>query len=83
MPLTSTLAMYQESSSLSAFVHIFGVSVPGGQSANGLKGGRAAPPRMRRQREKRIAGVVGAQPAVVIAFDEMWTYRQARRQGNR
>ena len=32
---------------------------------------------------KSTAGVVGAQPAAVIAFDEMWTYRQARRRGKR
>ena len=38
---------------------------------------------MRRRCEKRTAGVVGAQSAAVIAFDEMWTYRQARRRGKR
>ena len=39
---------------------------------------------MRRRGEKRNAGVVGAQPAAVIAFDEMmWTYRRARRRGKR
>ena len=34
---------------------------------------------MRRRGKKRTAGVVGAQPTAVIAFDEMWTYQQARR----
>ena len=34
---------------------------------------------MRRRGAKRTAGVAGAPPAAVIAFDEMWTYRQARR----
>ena len=38
---------------------------------------------MRRRGEKRTSGVAGAQPAAVIAFDEMWTYRQARRRGKR
>ena len=38
---------------------------------------------MRRRGERRTAGVAGNQPAVVIAFDEMWTYRQARRRGQR
>ena len=38
---------------------------------------------MRRRRAKRTAGVAGDQPAVVIACDEMWTYRQARRKGKR
>ena len=38
---------------------------------------------MRRRSEKRIAGVAGNRPAAVIAFDEMWTYRQARRCGKR
>ena len=33
---------------------------------------------MRRRGEKSTAGVVGAPPAAVIAFDEMRTYRQAR-----
>ena len=34
-----------------------------------------------RRGAKRTAGVAGASPAAVIAFDEMWTYRQARRRG--
>ena len=38
---------------------------------------------MRRRGEKRTAGVVGAHPTAVIAFDEMWTYRQAWRRGKR
>ena len=38
---------------------------------------------MRRRGRKRIAGVVGDLPAPVIAFDEVWTYRQARRRGQR
>ena len=38
---------------------------------------------MRRRGEKRTAGVAGAPPAAVIAFDEMWTYRQVRRRGKR
>ena len=38
---------------------------------------------MRRRGETRTAGVVRAQPAAVIAFHEMWTYRQARRRGRR
>ena len=63
--------------------HLWGQRAGGAVSKWADKGARTAPPRMRRLREKRIAGVVGAQPAVVIAFDEMWTYRQARRQGNR
>ena len=36
---------------------------------------------MRRRGEKRTAGVVGNRPAAVIAFAELWTYRQARRRG--
>ena len=36
---------------------------------------------MRRRGEKRTADGVGARPAAVIAFDEMWTYQQARRRG--
>ena len=74
-----TLAMYQEGSSLSAIARIFGVSVPA-VSQWVKREGRAARSRMRRRGEKRTAGVVGA-PAAVIAFDEMWTYQQARRQG--
>ena len=38
---------------------------------------------MRRRGEKRTADVVGDRPAAVIAFDEMRTYRQARRRGQR
>ena len=38
---------------------------------------------MRRRSEKHTAGVVGDRPAAVIPFDEMWTYRQARRWGQR
>ena len=38
---------------------------------------------MRRRGEKRTADGVGAPPAAVIAFDEMWTYQQARRRGKR
>ena len=38
---------------------------------------------MRRRCEKHAVGVVGAHPAPVIAFDEMWTYRQAQRRGKR
>ena len=38
---------------------------------------------MRRRGEKRAAGGVGAPPAAVIAFAELWTYRQARRHGKR
>ena len=38
---------------------------------------------MRRRGAKRTAGVAGSRPAAVIAFDEMWTYRQARRRGKR
>ena len=38
---------------------------------------------MRRRGEKRTADGVGNQPAAVIAFDEMWTYRQARWRGKR
>ena len=38
---------------------------------------------MRRRDAKRTAGVVGAQPAAVIAFAELWTYQQARRRGKR
>ena len=38
---------------------------------------------MRRRGAKRTAGVAGAPPAAVIAFDEMWTYQQARRRGQR
>ena len=36
---------------------------------------------MRRRGAKRTAGVVGVQPAAVIAYNkiEMWTCRQARR----
>ena len=38
---------------------------------------------MRRRGAKRTAGVAGAHPAAVIAFDEMWTYQQVRRRGKR
>ena len=38
---------------------------------------------MRRRGAKFTAGVVGAPPAALIAFDEMWPYRQARRRGKR
>ena len=38
---------------------------------------------MRRRGAKRTAGVAGTHPAAVIAFNEMWTYRQARRGGKR
>ena len=37
---------------------------------------------MRRRGAKRTA-VVASAPAAAIAFDEMWTYRQARRGGKR
>ena len=39
--------------------------------------------RMRRRSERRNEGVAGIQPAAVIAWDEMWTYQKARRQGKR
>ena len=34
--------------------------------------------RMRRRGSQRTADPAGHQPAAVIAFDEMWTYQQAR-----
>ena len=73
--------MYQEGSSLSAIARIFGVSVQA--VSQWVKRGRAARSRMRRRGAKRTAGVVGNRPAAVVAFDEMWTYRQARRRGQR
>ena len=73
-------AMYQESSSLSAVARIFGVSVQAVRQWIKKGGARS---RMRRRGAKRTAGVAGAHPAAVAAFDEMWTYRQARRRGNR
>ena len=33
---------------------------------------------MRRRGQQRTADPAGRQPAAVIAFDEMWTYQQAR-----
>ena len=75
------LAMYQEGNPLSAIARILG-SVSR-RSASGLKEGPAARSRMRRRGEKRAADMVGAPPAAVIAFDEMWTYRQARQRGKR
>ena len=76
------LAMHQEGSLLSAIARIFGVSVPA-VSKWVNKGGPAARSRMRRQGAKRTAGVGSSRPAVVIACDEMWTYRQARWRGKR
>ena len=38
---------------------------------------------MRRRSEQRNPCVAGIQPAAVIAWDEMWTYQKARRQGKR
>ena len=38
---------------------------------------------MRHRSEQRNPCVGGIQPAAVIACDEMWTYRKARRQGKR
>ena len=32
---------------------------------------------------RRSPCVAGIQPAAVIAYDEMWTYQKARRQGKR
>ena len=49
----------------------------------GQKGGRAARSRMRCRSEQRSGGVAGIRPAAVIAWDEMWTYQKARRQGKR
>ena len=75
------LAMYQEGSSMSAIARIFGVSVQA--VSQRVKGGPAALSRMRRQGEKRTAGVGSSRLAVVIAGDEMWAYRQARQRGKR
>ena len=75
------LAMYQEGSSLSAVARIFGVSVPA--VSQWVKTGTAARSRMRRRGAKRTVGVGGAHPTALIAFDEMWTYRQVRRRGRR
>ena len=47
------------------------------------KGGRAALSLMRRRSGQRIPCVAGIPPAAVIAWDEMWTYQKARRQGKR
>ena len=63
------LAMYQEGGSLSAVARIFRVSVQA--VSQWVKRGPADRSRMRRRGEKRTAGVVGVQPAAVIAFDEM------------
>ena len=38
---------------------------------------------MRRWVARCTAGVTSGQPALVTAFDDMWTYRQARRRGKR
>ena len=76
------MAMYREGSSLSAIGRVFGVSA---QAVTlWLKQeGRAARSRMRRRSEQRSEGAAGVQPAAVIAYDEMWTYQKARRQGKR
>ena len=44
----------------------------------GQKGGRAARSRLRRRGAQCTADPAGRQPAAVIAYDEMWTYQQAR-----
>ena len=38
---------------------------------------------MRRRVARCTAGVTGGRPALVTAFDDMMTYRQARRRGKR
>ena len=44
----------------------------------GEKGGRAALNQLRERNRQRTEGRAGRRPAVVIAWDEMWTYRGAR-----
>lgn len=49
----------------------------------GEKGGLLALERLREQSRVRTEGVPGRQPAVVVSWDEMWTYRGARRRPKR
>ena len=74
------LAMYQEGSSLSAIARIFGVSVQV-VSQWVKKGGRRMVPDASAGHKAHCWR--GGQPAAVIAFDEMWTYQQARQRGQR
>ena len=45
----------------------------------GQKGGLAALSRLRGRGQQRTGDPSGRLPAAVIAYDEMWTYQQARR----
>ena len=71
------LALHGEGVSLSAIARTFGVT-PQAVSRWVKKGGRPHGPDCGRRGEQRTADPAGRQPAVVIAFDEMWTYQQAR-----
>ena len=51
-----------------------GIQYPGGEPV-GEKGGQQALSRLRERSERRVQGMAGRQPALVVSCDEMWTYR--------
>ena len=59
-------------------VYRYHIRCPAGGEPVGQKRGRAALSRLRRRGRQRTADPAGRQPAAVIAYDEMWTYQQAR-----
>ena len=60
--------------------HWAGVGVRrSGGAGLGEKGGRIALTRLRERNERRRESLAARQAAVVVSFDEMWTYRGARR----
>ncbi len=55
---------------------------PGGERV-GQKKGKYVLNQFREAQRRRTEGAPGRQPAAVIAWDEMWTYRGVRRRGKR
>ena len=49
----------------------------------GEKGGQQALSQLRERSERRVQGMAGRQPALVVSCDEMWTYRGVRRRDKR
>ena len=71
------IQMYAEGSSLSAIGRVLGYSVTAVQKWV-KKGGSQALRHLRERGKRRMSGVIGNKEAVVVSYDEMWTYSQVR-----